>query len=302
MSEAELILLVEDSPTQAAHMRFILEDAGYRVAVAVDGRAGLESVRSQLPMLVVTDLHMPEMNGLELVEQLRREFASLPVILTTAAGTEDIATEALRRGAASYVPKRKAETLLVETVRQIIALAGADRMARKLVECQTSSHLTFSLYNDDTLVPAVIARIRDQLLEMGICDNAGLMPVSTALDESLVNAMIHGNLEVSSKLRDEDAGKPYRDQIVERRALSPYCDRRVHVELTTNRDEACIVIRDEGPGFDPSKIPDPRDPSNIEKVSGRGLLLIQTFMDEVRHNEQGNEITMIKRRKVGNNL
>jgi anti-sigma regulatory factor (Ser/Thr protein kinase) len=175
-------------------------------------------------------------------------------------------------------------------------------MARKLVECQTSSHLTFSLYNDDTLVPAVIARIRDQLLEMGICDNAGLMPVSTALDESLVNAMIHGNLEVSSKLRDEDAGKAYRDQIVERRELPPYCDRRVHVELTTNRDEACIVIRDEGPGFDPSKIPDPRDPSNIEKVSGRGLLLIQTFMDEVRHNEQGNEITMIKRRKVGNNL
>ncbi|MEX1028302.1 MAG: response regulator, partial [Candidatus Paceibacterota bacterium] len=265
MSDADLILLVEDSPTQAAHMRFLLENAGYRVAVAVDGRAGLEYVRSELPLLVVTDLYMPEMNGLELVEQLRKEFASLPVILTTAAGTEDIATEALHKGAASYVPKRKAETMLVETVRQIIALARTDRMARKLIECQTSSQLTFALYNDDSLVPAVIARIRDQLQELGICDNAGLMPVSTAIDEALVNAMIHGNLEVSSKLRDTDGGKPYRQQISERRELSPYRDRRVHVQLSSTRDEACIVIRDEGPGFDPSQIPDPRDPSNIEK-------------------------------------
>ncbi len=296
MSEADLVLLVEDSPTQAAHMQFILEDAGYRVALAVDGRAGLEYVRAEMPLLVVTDLHMPEMNGLELVEHLRREFASIPVILTTAAGTEDIAAEALHKGAASYVPKRHAETMLAETVRQILGLARADRMAQKLVECQTSSQLAFSLYNDDSLVPAVIARIRDQLQEMGICDNAGLMPVSTALDEALVNAMIHGNLEVSSKLRAEEGGKPYRQQISERRETPPYRDRRVHVQLTTTRDEARVVILDEGPGFDPSQIPDPRDPANIEKVSGRGLLLIHTFMDEVRHNEQGNQITMIKRR------
>ena len=158
MSKADLILLVEDSPTQAAHMQFILEDAGYRVTVAVDGRAGLESVRAEQPLLVVTDLHMPEMNGLELVEHLRREFTSLPVILTTAAGTEAIAAEALHKGAASYVPKSHAETMLAETVQRILGLARADRMAQKLVECQTSSHLAFSLYNDDSLVPAVIAR------------------------------------------------------------------------------------------------------------------------------------------------
>ncbi len=124
------------------------------------------------------------------------------------------------------------------------------------------------------------------------------MPVSTALDEALVNAMIHGNLEVSSKLRDADDGKPYREQIRERRGLAPYRERRVFVQLTTTRDEACFVIRDEGPGFDPTGIPDPCDPANIEKVSGRGLLLIHTFMDDVRHNDRGNEITMIKRRKA----
>jgi anti-sigma regulatory factor (Ser/Thr protein kinase) len=63
-----------------------------------------------------------------------------------------------------------------------------------------------------------------------------------------------------------------------------------------SRDEAVYVVRDEGPGFDPSILPDPTDPSNLEKVSGRGLLLIRTFMDEIHHDDSGREITMIKRR------
>ena len=54
-------------------------------------------------------------------------------------------------------------------------------------------------------------------------------------------------------------------------------------------------IRDEGPGFDRSALPDPTDPANLEKVSGRGLMLIHAFMDEVSHNASGNEITMAKR-------
>ena len=61
-------------------------------------------------------------------------------------------------------------------------------------------------------------------------------------------------------------------------------------------EEVRYTIRDEGPGFDPGTIPDPTDPANIVKASGRGLLLINTFMDEVSHNETGNEITLIKKR------
>ena len=59
---------------------------------------------------------------------------------------------------------------------------------------------------------------------------------------------------------------------------------------------ASFIIRDEGPGFDPSKLPDPTDARNLGKPSGRGLLLIRTFMDEVGYNPSGNEIRLIKRR------
>ena len=81
-----------------------------------------------------------------------------------------------------------------------------------------------------------------------------------------------------------------------RRRRPPYRDRRLHVRARLSRREAVYVIRDEGPGFDPSQLPDPTDPSNLDRVSGRGLLLIRTFMDKVHHNKEGNQITMIKRR------
>jgi anti-sigma regulatory factor (Ser/Thr protein kinase) len=68
----------------------------------------------------------------------------------------------------------------------------------------------------------------------------------------------------------------------------------VWAQLT--HSEATISIRDQGPGFDPKSLPDPTDPENIGKISGRGLLLIRTFMDDVRFNDTGNEITLVKRK------
>ena len=64
------------------------------------------------------------------------------------------------------------------------------------------------------------------------------------------------------------------------------------------REAVRITIRDQGPGFDPSRLPDPTVPENIGKISGRGLLLIRTFMDDVRFNETGNEITLVKKKSI----
>ena len=72
---------------------------------------------------------------------------------------------------------------------------------------------------------------------------------------------------------------------------------RAFVRAELSRTEAAYVVRDEGPGFNPHGLPDPRDAANLEKASGRGLFLIRTFMDEVRYNASGNEITLIKRRR-----
>jgi serine/threonine-protein kinase RsbW len=90
-----------------------------------------------------------------------------------------------------------------------------------------------------------------------------------ALDEAFVNAVKHGNKNDPAKLL------------------------RVTAELSAN--EACFTVEDEGEGFNLHEIPDPRDPANLFKTSGRGVLLIYNIMDEVEYNAQGNRVRMVKR-------
>ena len=292
------LLLVEDSPTQLAQMRILLEDAGYHVSTATNGRDGFELAKSDKPLLVVTDLNMPEVDGLELVELLKDEVPGLPVVLTTALGSEDIAAEALRRGAASYVPKKRVQLDLVVTVQRLLALATAGRTDAELLKFMTNNDVTFQLTNDDSLIPRVIGQVKELLRQMDLCGERDLVQIATALDEALLNAIVHGNLEVSSELREVDNGSEYRRLALERREQLPYSQRHVCVTAQLTREEVVFIIRDEGCGFDPNDIPDPTDPANLEKPSGRGLLLINAFMDEVTHNSCGNEIRMVKRRKA----
>jgi anti-sigma regulatory factor (Ser/Thr protein kinase) len=76
---------------------------------------------------------------------------------------------------------------------------------------------------------------------------------------------------------------------------TPYAERRVQVTARIDPEEALFVVRDEGNGFNPDDLPDPTNAENLLKPSGRGVMLIRTFMDEVSFNDKGNEITMIKR-------
>ena len=57
-----------------------------------------------------------------------------------------------------------------------------------------------------------------------------------------------------------------------------------------------VSIRDEGDGFDPSKLPDPTDPENLDRPCGRGVMLMRAFMDDVRYNATGNEVTLVRKR------
>jgi len=265
------------------------------VVYATNGQEALAAIQHEAPDVVLTDMQMPELTGLELVEAVKYKYPAVPVILMTAHGSEEIAIQALQKGAASYVPKKNLAQDLLETVESVLAVAGARRHEQRLLdECWVRTESDFVLPNDLSHIPPLVTHLQHNLTRMRICDENGLIRVAVALREALSNAILHGNLELSSGLREGD-GETYYELMRARRQEEPYEDRYVHVNARESRTEAVYVIRDEGRGFDLSTLPDPNDPANVEKVSGRGLLLIRTFMDEVRHNKEGNEITMIKR-------
>jgi anti-sigma regulatory factor (Ser/Thr protein kinase) len=122
--------------------------------------------------------------------------------------------------------------------------------------------------------------------------------VGVALHEALRNAIHHGNLELSSQLRHAEP-EAYYHLAAQRQRQEPYCARRVYLQAREARDESQYIIRDEGSGFNVSQLDyDPTNHGNLHIPSGRGLFLIRTFMDEVRFNSLGNEITMIHRRNT----
>ena len=291
------ILLAEDSPTQAALIEIQLVEAGYEVTRFPDGAEAWESIQQQQPDLVLTDLNMPEMNGLELVEAIHDRFPILPVILVTADGTEDLAVRALQAGAASYIPKDALSRDLIPTMEDVLDLVmtrtSQDRLLSSIVEQET----VYELENCHNIAAAMVRQVEEELENLRLCDSAGVFRVSLAFKEALANAIDHGNLELDSEMRDVDDAA-YRELGETRRNEAPYADRQVRVSCTFDSDRLQFRITDEGPGFDPSIIPDPTDPENMTRAHGRGLMLIQSFMDEVVHNETGNEITMVKYREL----
>ena len=157
--------------------------------------------------------------------------------------------------------------------------------------------LRFALENDVEHVPALISRLQGYIDRFRLFDENSSIRVAIALEEAISNAIHHGNLELSSELREESTDR-YLRLVAERRQRKPYSDRRVHVEARLSTSEAVFTIKDEGPGFDPSALADPTTPANRTKASGRGVLLIRTFMDAVHYNQRGNEVTMRKRRTL----
>jgi len=291
-----MAMIVDDSKVDQRLAGKLLEcRSGLAVRYAGDGEAAMSSIAEERPDIVITDLQMPHMHGLELVRALREQYPAIPVVLMTSVGSEDVAAEALRHGAASYVPKRLLSRDLALIVERLLTATDVQREHEVVIECCRLQASRFELGNDASLAPPLIQHLKRELGRLNWCDETDLMRIGVALDEAIANAITHGNLEGDSALREESL-EDYQAFLGLRRTQSPYAERHVHVHATISPTEARYTVADEGPGFDPATLPDPTDPANIERTYGRGLLLIRTFMDEVSHNESGNAITMVKRR------
>jgi len=161
-----------------------------------------------------------------------------------------------------------------DELREIVEKTLAYKL-RYVDDPQLLSHvhekIEFELPSDLALMNGVLEYLQDRVAKLGLIkpERSNLF---IALDEAFVNAVKHGNKSDPTKLV------------------------RITAELTPQ--EASFTVEDEGEGFDIKQIPDPCDPANLFRTSGRGVLLIYNIMDEVEYNAQGNRVKMVKRPDV----
>jgi len=137
---------------------------------------------------------------------------------------------------------------------------------------------------------------------MRLTDATGRFRIGAALKEALLNAIYRGNLEISFKQMQDTRvslveGKG-EDVLTKRKSAAPYKDRKVRVHINIGANEARFMISDEGPGFDPSSVPAAGQPGSLDPETGRGLVLMRAFFDEVTFDQGGREVTLVKRRET----
>ncbi|MGO8748655.1 MAG: response regulator [Thermoguttaceae bacterium] len=292
------VLVVDDSTTDRHVVGILLTKAGdWNIQYAVQGRDALEQMENHEFDLVLTDLVMPGMDGLDLVAAIRGRHPHVPVILMTSRGNQTLALQALKQGAVDYIPKRLMPRKLTGTIRRVMAVACREREHVRLLGSMAEFRSSFVLANDVALIQPLVRYLQENVLVMRLCDEVECMQIGIALGEALFNTLYHGNLEVGAYLHTESE-EAFESRVARRCVEPPYCDRRIHMAVTLTRDQGTFVIRDEGPGFDPLRVPDLSDTSALEKASGRGLILMRLFMDEVIFDETGREVTLTRSRKT----
>jgi CheY-like chemotaxis protein len=295
--ESTAVLIVDDSPFDRQLVGKLLAQLPKLKLLFADSiQTGMEAIAEQSPSIVITDLILPDGEGLEIVKRVREQYPRTIVILMTAYGSEDVAMRALRAGAANYIAKRNITHDLVPTLCQVLETASSRRERARILRSMVRMESVFVLDNDPDLIAAFMKLVQELLAGIGLWDETGLVQVSIALQEAVTNAVFHGNLEVSSEFRQSD-DQIFQQLALERRQIEPYRARRVRIHVQLDGDAARFSVSDDGPGFDVSLLNRPVHPEDLSRIGGRGLLLIRTFMDEVTFNVHGNQIIMIKNRE-----
>lgn len=265
------------------------------VLQASNGSTALEMIDQHQPDIVLTDLHMPEMNGLQLVQEIREQYPYIPVILMTADGSEEIAAMALQQGAASYVPKRHLAQNLERTLQQVHVTARDGLISQDIMHQIQCTRTELLLYCDRGSIRSTVGLLVNFLRCLPLGDETERLRTGIAIEEALWNAYYHGNFDVGSV---EGATPQTYDEIVaERVADREYALRRIYVLADISRERAIFVVRDEGQGFDPTLYLSGRAKSLDDRH--RGIHLMSTIMDELTFNETGNEVTMIRKAITG---
>ncbi|MCX6281104.1 MAG: response regulator [Bacteroidetes bacterium] len=134
------VAIVEDSPVQAKKLKYLLEESGFEVGVSVNGEQALESLRQKRPMLVISDIVMPGMNGYELCSQMKadNDLKNIPVILLTSLRDPLDIIKGLQSGADNFITKPYDDEYLLSRIQYLLAnrnlgISGSSEMVIEIV-------------------------------------------------------------------------------------------------------------------------------------------------------------------------
>ena len=256
------ILIIDDHDDLASALEEVFTNIGHLVKIVENRRDALELKNIERFDMVITDLDVSP-NDLAAGDNGTTPVC-LPSVIVPGAKEH---VKAFKLCAANF----RRDSFNEDELRQFVAtiLDYKIKFVDKVEAVQDlRESIEFELPSVLSLMHIVLEYLIKRVEKLGVIDSEQ-SNLFIALDEAFVNAVKHGNKFDVQKL--------------------------VRVTAEISCKEARFTIEDEGEGFDVNNIPDPLDPENLFKTSGRGVLFIYNIMDEVVYNERGNRLTMTKK-------
>ncbi len=288
------ILIVEDDLASREYLKNAIEIEGHEYRAAENGKEGLEFFTEFKPDLVLCDIQMPVMDGLELLEAIRTKKANSIFIMITAFSTEDYAVKAFHLGANNYLkkPVRQADLLellqkydaIIKNRKAIIPKVPGTLLHREFV-------LEFPTHTD--MIPKVV----DYLIQEtgNIFSSDERISIELGLVELLTNSLEHGNLEISFQEKSQALQDAKLEQLYEDRLNDPtFFGRKISVQFRMNRKECEWLITDEGKGFDWKSLQSDIQEERLFDLNGRGVFICQFLFDEIDYLGNGNQVRIKK--------
>jgi CheY-like chemotaxis protein/anti-sigma regulatory factor (Ser/Thr protein kinase) len=289
------VLVVDDQETLRALLSRLLIREGFEPIEAGDGEHAVELFKSLSPLVVVSDIMMPKMDGLALLHEIKRIDRNATVILMTGQGNEDVLLDALRGGATNFFKKPFNIRELIEEIRKVVEfrLEAARSTLFSPFIVEETKH--FVMPRADSAYFPIINQITLQL--PCLLPEGEILNLKIGIEEMIANAIEHGNLGISfeEKNRAIEEGR-LAELIAERGRQSDSAGRAVHVISRLTPDYFEISIRDDGQGFAWRDLPDVA-PESLLSFNGRGIFLTKIYFDEVTYSESGTMVTLRKRKK-----
>ena len=281
------ILLVEDDNSSRLYLENLLEINNYEFRSAVNGIDGLNILEEYNPDIVITDIQMPIMDGLELLEAIRDKKSNTIVIITTAYGNENYAIQALHLGANNYLKKPVTSYDLIPLLKKYKAILKSKFSTEKLPGKIVSRKYKMEFPTSIKLIPKIV----DHLLIEAACelDDNDKINVELGLVELITNAIEHGNLNISYLEKQKALDNNLFEQLYTQKLNDQkYKDKKIFVDFVTNCESCQWTITDEGSGFDWNTLPDPTDDNHILELNGRGIFITKFLFDELEYSGKGN--------------
>lgn len=287
------ILVVDDDDITADLIESILSAAGHEVRTASDGGEGLAVFDRFAPDVVITDIQMPRMNGIDLLAAIRKLNSETIVIVATAYGSEEYALKALRARANNYLKKPVDPAQLLTMIRQYALATEARHKERAVAGFITDSTLTMTFGNCLEMVYDIVDYLIDQAGKR--LANADVSMLRLGLAELITNAIEHGNLGITYDMKTKAmSGGGYANFLEQRRADPAFSSRGVSVRARIDGRSCQWTIADDGEGFDWSRLPAEVTPDNLFSMHGRGIMLARLHFDKIEYLGRGNEVRVIK--------